>query len=55
MVAKRFELLHLTIPENPSLLVEKNRTILESGALDRSAKQPWDIFRDIVSKSYDLY
>ena len=40
MVAKRFELLHLTIPECSRSNLQSNKLILESGALDRSAKQP---------------
>ena len=40
MVAKRFELLHLSIPEYSQLLLVKKLILLESGALDRSAKQP---------------
>ncbi|KAM3164657.1 hypothetical protein ACU8KH_01577 [Lachancea thermotolerans] len=44
MVAKRFELLHLTIPEC-STVVSVEIIYLESGALDRSAKQPVIIWR----------
>ena len=40
MVAKRFELLHLTIPECSQFSLVKIR-YLESGALDRSATQPY--------------
>ena len=40
MVAKRFKLLHLSIPECSHFSMVKNPQILESGALDRSAKQP---------------
>ncbi|KAM3162738.1 hypothetical protein ACU8KH_02998 [Lachancea thermotolerans] len=40
MVAKRFELLHLTIPEYSTVNSDK-MSHLESGALDRSAKQPF--------------
>ena len=42
MVAKRFELLHLTIPEDSTVNSVKMK-YLESGALDRSAKQPIDV------------
>ena len=38
MVARRFELLHLTIPE--CSVVSNCKHTLESGALDRSATQP---------------
>ena len=40
MVAKRFELLHLTIPECSQFSLVKI-WYLESGALDRSATQPY--------------
>ena len=40
MVAVRFELTHLTIPECSLLSVTAKSRTLESGALDRSAKQP---------------
>ena len=40
MVAKRFELLHLAIPECSQFSLVKIR-YLESGALDRSATQPY--------------
>ena len=56
MVAKRFELLHLTIPEISWVCKPSKLFQLESGALDRSAKQPLDLyFLGLVTLIYCTY